>query len=76
MGPPLYRVLYPDWLEWAGIPGNVFSLLLTNAHNVTVIPVGIQSNLTLKFYKKITLTAILNMVFCLRSKCIISPFDK
>ena len=24
--PPLYRVLSPDWIKWAGIPENVFSL--------------------------------------------------
>ena len=27
-GAPLYRVLCPDWIEWAGILENVFSLLL------------------------------------------------
>ena len=24
----LYGVLFPDWIKWAGIPGNVFSILL------------------------------------------------
>ena len=27
-GPPLYGVLFPDWIKWAGILENVFSLLL------------------------------------------------
>ena len=50
MGPPLYGVLWPDWIKWAGIPGSLFSLLpheqdeasqgLVTKHSVTVITVG------------------------------------
>ena len=27
-GPPLYVVLCPDWIKWAGMPEKLFSLLL------------------------------------------------
>lgn len=27
-GPPLYKVLCPDWITWAGMPEQLFSLLL------------------------------------------------
>lgn len=49
--PPLHEVFYPDWIKWAGVPENVFSLLLhvqgeeghglPTKHFITVITVGI-----------------------------------
>ena len=53
-GPPVYVVLCPDWIKWAGIPENVFSLLLheeqrhawLNKHSSTVITDGTLRYLT------------------------------
>ena len=62
--PPRYGGLCPDWIEWAGILENVFSLslqaeerygLLTK-HSVTVITAGIQIQIQL-VYMEICLIA-------------------